>query len=869
MIPALAFLLFAGSPLAAQDFDSLDLNPKFGLGGGASNPEVVVSYSPKKITAGETVTVNITLELPEDSYTYSQNPAFGGNTKIKLSKVEGLKPVGKGFTPDREPKASFDPDLMMRVEKFHADVTFSQKFVVGEDVTQAVIVGEMKSQVCDANTCKTPRFPIKLEIPVEAVATLAMPDDVTDVPEVEDFGSPEMKGVDLVSPEALATDLAPPPIDLPEPIQETKTEEVRSSRQEIQPTRMIGGEQKPYPVKFTVELLPENAKAGDTVLLSITAEVDGEYHIFATTQDPQMAGLPTKFNDLRWAGLEPTGDHFVASSKPETEKPLDDIIQKVHYGSVTWTREFKVSAEEGSDYSIQGTISFQLCNERGCIPPGKTEFALGNELSNSFIAEEIGNDDPADAGLLPFLLTAFLAGLAALATPCVFPMIPITVSFFLKQSEKGGHKPVTMASIYCLAIISGFTILGLIMAVFFGATSLNRFANNAWVNLVLAAIFIAFAFNLLGMFEIRVPSWLLSWSSQQEGKGGIIGLLFMALTYTLVSFTCTFAFVGGLLVLASKGSYLWPILGMAAFSTAFSLPFFFLALFPSMLKKLPQSGGWMNTVKVTLGLLELGVAFKFLSVMDLAWNSEPFFFDYGLVMSSWMVILLTCGFYLLGTFRLPHDTPVDTVSVTRFAFALTFLGFGTYIGVGVFGAQKPTGIVWEQIEAFAPPVFETVGESNDLGPIVEHDGLEYALDFDKAAAYAAENNLPMFLDFTGVNCVNCRKMENSVLSRAENHRLLEGFVRVQLYTDTDTIPGISSREEGKRIRERNIALQQEWFGDVTLPAYAVVSTDGQLVLTRLLGYQPGQGVFTQFLETGLQQWKRQQLASDAKDQTRR
>lgn len=863
-IRVFSLVLLVGTTTFAQKIDSLDLGKKFGLGNEPTEPKVSVSYSPEKVTAGETVTVSIEIELPKDSYVYSQSKSFGGRTKIELFKTDGLKSSQEGFIPDRKPKVEFSPDFGHDLEKFIGGVSFSKNFKVDNGVQQASISGTMKYQVCDKSTCTMKEFDIALTIPISG-STPAI-EEIGAAPELEDIAAPEMVVDDIQSPIIDAAES----IDLPDPI-DTGEEPILklASRQEIQPTRKLRGKEENYPVKFVVSLTPENAQPGDTVTLSISAEVEGEYHIFALDQDPDMSGLPTEIQDLSFSGLEPTSE-FKSDSAPKIEEPLEDIVQRVHYGTVTWTRELKVADDAKNGYAVRGTIRFQLCNENGCIPPAKTEFAVGNgdPSSSAAISEEI-DANPQNSGLLPFLLTAFLAGLAALATPCVFPMIPITVSFFLKQSEQGGHKPVTMASIYCLAIIGGFTILGLIMAVFFGATSLNRFANNPWVNLFLAGIFIVFAFNLLGMFEIRAPSWMLSWSSQQEGRGGIIGLLFMALTYTLVSFTCTFAFVGGLLVLASKGSYLWPILGMAAFSTAFSLPFFFLALFPSYLKSLPKSGGWMNTVKVTLGLLELGVAFKFLSVMDLSWNSEPFFFDYGLVMSSWMVILLTCGFYLLGMFRLPHDTPTDTVSVMRFAFALTFLGFGTYIGVGVFGAQKPTGIVWEQIEAFAPPVFESVGESNDLGPVLEHDGLEYALDFDKAKAYAKENNLPLFLDFTGVNCVNCRKMENSVMSRAENHRLLENFVRVQLYTDTDTIPGISDLEESKRIRERNIQLQQEWFGDVTLPAYAVVSTDGEIVLKRLLGYQPGQGVFTDFLQAGIEQWKDRQIAVGTKTSMRR
>ncbi|MEO1996467.1 MAG: cytochrome c biogenesis protein CcdA, partial [Planctomycetaceae bacterium] len=425
----------------------------------------------------------------------------------------------------------------------------------------------------------------------------------------------------------------------------------------------------------------------------------------------------------------------------------------------------------------------------------------------------------ADQGLLPFLLTAVLAGFAALLTPCVFPMIPITVSFFLKQSETTHHRPVRMASIYCLGIIGSFTVIGLMMAAIFGATSINNLANNPWLNVFIAGVLVFFGMNLLGMFEIRVPSFLLSWSAGKQDRGGVLGVLFMALTFTMVSFTCTFAFLGLLLALAAKGQYYWPILGTTAFSAAFALPFFFLALFPSVLKKLPQSGGWMNTVKVTMGMVEIGAAFKFLSVSDLAWNPMPVMFDYAFVMSSWIIIAGCTGLYLLDMFRLPHDTKSDSISAIRLGFAIAFLVFGAYLSVGLFGNEKPRGFVWDQIESFAPPNLEG-GQEADLGYVIVHDGLQYSLEFEKAAQFAAEQNMPMFLDFTGVNCVNCRLMEKR-MEQPHNRKRLERFVRVQLYTDN--VPHIQDKALVQQLLESNRKLQEDWFGDVTLPSYAVIA----------------------------------------------
>ena len=372
-----------------------------------------------------------------------------------------------------------------------------------------------------------------------------------------------------------------------------------------------------------------------------------------------------------------------------------------------------------------------------------------------------------------------------------------------------------------------------------------------------------FGANLLGLFEIRIPAWLLTFSSGQESRGGIAGILFMSLTFTLTSFTCTFAFIGGLLVKAAGGAYYWPVIGMVAFSAAFSLPFFFLALFPSMLKKLPKSGGWMNTVKVSMGLLELGAAFKFLSVADIAWFGEPWIFDYHMVMSAWMIIAVTSGVYLLGMFQLPHDSPTDRIGVLRLFFAMSFLGLGSYLAVGLFGNDEPQGGIWSNIAAFAPPRIEeadehlvaekafTPGVDVPAGPFLTHDGLHYSLDLDRAVEFARKKNRLLFIDFTGVNCVNCRKMEATVLREPQIKSHLEDMVRVQLYTDV--VPYIDDRNEASRILENNIKLQQDWFGDVTLPAYVVITPDRKILSTT--GGMQSTEDFAAFLEKGVQGWK--------------
>jgi len=835
-------------PTFAQETTPLDLFGQGGLGGEVEEIQITATLTAETPAADQTAVVAITAILPLEHYIYSTNRDFGGGTRISVTSIKGLTPIDKPFLADRAPEKYDDKVLKQTVEKFYGQVTWWKRFRISGDipVDQIQLAIQLEGQYCNQGSCVPIRPPRKFQLGLET-------------------GKP---------PEDILAAMAAAPINrgapVTHPFESTVTAERRAG--------------KPEPVQFTFRLAPADAGPGDPVTLSVTAKMEPGWHIFALTQDPEMAGEPTVIQ-FKPHGLSPPDAPFVPSEDPEVEKPpeLDDIVQKVHYGQITWSTQLTVDTP-GPDggYGVQGTIRYQTCRAGTCRIPLDVPFALGHtgkfalqdgaspetakpggantggantaagnlqllatfkgleRKDNEFAkfldrgyqlwsnADSVETSDEtadgtsgavAEQGLVPFLITAVLAGFAALLTPCVFPMIPITVSFFLKQSETTHHRPIRMASVYCLGIVTSFTVIGLVMAAVFGATSINLLANNPWLNVFIAGVLVFFGMNLLGMFEIRVPSFLLSWSSGKQDRGGILGVLFMALTFTLVSFTCTFAFLGLLLALAAKGQYYWPILGTLAFSSAFALPFFFLALFPSFLKKLPQSGGWMNTVKVTMGMVEIGAAFKFLSVSDLAWNPLPVMFDYAFVMSSWIIIAGCTGLYLLGMFRLPHDTPSDSISVARLGFAIAFLVFGAYLGVGLFGNEKPRGFVWDQIESFAPPNLEGRQQA-DLGYVIVHDGLEYSLEFEKAAQFAAAQNLPMFLDFTGVNCVNCRLMEKR-MEQPHNRKRLERFVRVQLYTDN--VPHIQDKALVQRLLESNRELQEDWFGDVTLPSYAVIA----------------------------------------------
>ncbi len=805
LITGLMIAASVGSACNVADAQKFEFKGLTGLAGGSKSgidyEFSLLSSDPK---TGGTAVLAIKVKLPETSYIYSQNPEFSGKTELDATST-GLTAIDPTFVANRSPKVVED-EFLGKLEKFHGGITWLRRYRISgdADLEAASITGTLKGQHCsDLDGTCIPIRPAK-----KFTVTLAK-------------GAPELL-------DGWST---------------TPVEDGRLTQSIVPKNRR----DKDEPVEFTISL-PAEAKVGDVVELQVKAAMEGKWHIYSTSTAEDLSQFSTTIKVSEHAGLDPVDSEFTADRKPvrhfdENLEEWSEYFEK----SIVWTRKYKVTSD---DYSAAGTIKYLLCDDNVCLIPVTFSFGLQAEAPQVSAEPPPPGSPEAPTNLFRFLVTAAIAGFAALLTPCVFPMVPITVSFFLKQSENGTGKPVAMASVYCLSIIGTFTILGMLMAVFFGATSLNALVNNAWLNLVLAAVLVFFGCNLLGLFEIRVPSSLLTWSARKEGSGGYIGIVFMALTFTLVSFTCTFAFLGLLLVWAANGEYYWPILGLLSFSAAFSLPFFFLALFPSYLNKLPSSGGWMNRVKATMGMIEFAAAFKFLSTADFSANSFPVAFSYEVVMWSWTTISLLTAAYLFGLIRLPHDVKGEKLSVTRGIFAGLFLGLGVSIPLAMFEKPHLLGPVWNDIHAFAPPKLD-VWIDDELGLVSDHDGLLYSLEFERAQQKAKESNTPLFLDFTGVNCPNCRKMEHTVFGDPEVHDLLAKFTRIQLYTDS--VPGVADAEKKSQLLEGNRDKQAEWFGDVTLPAYAIVTPDGRQ-LAALKGLNSKEKFHT-FLKDGLSRWK--------------
>jgi thiol:disulfide interchange protein len=418
-------------------------------------------------------------------------------------------------------------------------------------------------------------------------------------------------------------------------------------------------------------------------------------------------------------------------------------------------------------------------------------------------------------------------GALSLLTPCVFPMVPITVSYFTRrETARARGDSLVQALVYGAGIVLTFTAVGFTLAVAFGAAGLNRFAADPWLNLAVTALFVAFALSLFGVYELTLPSRLLTFAAKaDQGRGRYAGTLLMGLAFTLTSFTCTAPFLGTLLVVAAQGDWQWPLAGMLTFSAVFALPFVLLALAPRLIAALPRSGTWLIAVKATMGMLELAAAMKFLSNADLVWSWGIFTRE--VVITVWIVIAVVLGVYLAGLTRLGRAPRLGRPHWLRAAAALSAALFAIWLTTGLFGRRLG------EIEAFLPPA--------DLAAMTPAAELPWIInDYDAARTESARQSRPLLIDFTGYTCTNCRWMEANMFPRPEVARELARFVRVRLYTDGRGEPYRSFQQ-----------LQQRTYGTVALPYYAVVDPDGTPAVA-FGGLTRDSGAFVSFLRTGLQ-----------------
>ena len=505
-------------------------------------------------------------------------------------------------------------------------------------------------------------------------------------------------------------------------------------------------------------------------------------------------------------------------------------------------------------------VRYNACDDKMCTAPETWEWTLSNSPSEGENLAKT-NDTPLEgemegSSIWVIFLMGLLGGLLAIFTPCVWPIIPMTVSFFIKRG--GAAKGTTNAQVVRDAILYGLSIviiyvgLGLLVTLIFGASALNALSTNAVVNIIFFLILVVFAASFFGAFEITLPSsWSTALNSKSSNTTGFLSILLMAFTLVIVSFSCTGPIIGTLLVEASGKSLLAPTMGMLGFAIALALPFSLFAMFPSVLKKLPKSGGWMNTFKVTLAFLELALALKFLSVADLAYGWH--ILDREVFVSLWIVIFSLLGCYLLGLISFPHDDEDHRkTSVSRLFLAIISLAFAMYMVPGLWGAPL------RAISAFAPPMTTqdwvmTPGAAPAHGQLpttnsqyttmTNHGGQITFTDYEEGMAYAKENNMPVFLDFNGFGCVNCRKMEAAVLSKPEVAEHMHKYVLISLIVDDKTkLPEpITVEENGKTVTLKTIGdkwshMQRAHYQSNAQPYYVQLDADGNRIVEGSYAY---------------------------------
>ena len=605
-------------------------------------------------------------------------------------------------------------------------------------------------------------------------------------------------------------------------------------------------------VDWSVAADPAEVAIGSTFDVVIRAEIADGWKMYAIDSPPPTRGVEITFDDLP-QGFSRTGD--VQQAEPvQTFDPNFKMEVRLFEDQARFRAPIAVSQQaEGGRQNLAGTAAYMICNDRLCLPPTTHEFTVPVSVAAASGGAEITGGDArtspvraagsALGGIWTFLLVAAGAGLAALLTPCVFPMIPLTVSYFTKHSGDRADA-ARMAGVYGLTIVLTFTGIGVAAAIFLGAAGAQSIAADPWINLSIGLIFIVFALSLLGLFELRLPTgWLNYFNRQSTTRGGYLGVFFMGLTLTLVSFSCTAPFVGGLLVATTQGTWTYPIFGMLVFSSVFALPFVAFALFPHGLEALPRSGGWMSAVKVTLGFVELAAALKFLSNADLVWGwgllSRP------LVIALSVVIFLMAGLYLLGKLPLKHEPIAEKIGVARLMASIAFLGFALYLLPGLFGGSLGA------LDAYLPPrsAAATTGWFSGADGSGEH--LTWHEDIERAFARADQEGKPVFIDFTGYTCTNCREMEANVFPRPPvRSRLQNDFVRLRLYTD--------DAQKGPALQD----FQMNLTGTVALPTYAIVEPQGRNVLAQWSGIATTEE-FARFLQRGTSAFGRPPLAFNA------
>lgn len=648
--------------------------------------------------------------------------------------------------------------------------------------------------------------------------------------------------------------------------------------------------------------------APDEITISFTGTIGAGWHVYAPNET--NGPIPASFNVDKIEGAKVVGG--LKANKAATQKFEDMFGAKVSFyeNSVTFTQKIKLT---GKTYNIEGYLEYGACNDESCMPPTSVDFKYSGKGVEEAPAEEKAAEEKADekaveepaaadtatqvaqtdsvsaeavdtnalykpvidelnafgegeqegeTSLWRIFILGVLGGFIALLTPCVWPIIPMTVSFFLKRAKDDKKKGVRDAITYGLSIIVIYLVLGLAVTLIFGASALNALSTNAVFNIFFFLLLVVFGASFLGGFEITLPSkWTTAVDSKATQTTGLLSIFLMAFTLALVSFSCTGPIIGFLLVeMGTSGNIVGPAVGMFGFALALALPFTLFAIFPTWLKSAPKSGNWMNNVKVTLGFIELAFSLKFLSVADLAYGWH--ILDREVFLSLWIVLFALLGAYLMGWIRFPHDEDEwdemgekiinPRTPVTRFFIALCSFAFAVYMIPGLWGAPC------KAVSAFAPPT-----NTQDFN-LAKTEAIEPQYrDFEQGMAGAKQAGKPVMIDFTGFGCVNCRKMEAAVWTNDEVKRIItEDYVLIQLFVDDKTpLPEpIEVTENGQSRKLRTVGdkwsyLQRTMFGSNTQPFYVLLDNEGH-PLNGAYSYDEDINKYTDFLEKGLKNYKK-------------
>ena len=660
------------------------------------------------------------------------------------------------------------------------------------------------------------------------------------------------------------------------------------------------------PVTFKTEF---NTLSDTEAEIVFTAAIDKGWHVYSTELG-DGGPISATFNVDKTSGIELLGKLKPVGKEVATFDKLFEMKVRYFENTAKFIQKVKLT---GGAYEIEGYLEYGACDDESCLPPTEVPFKFSGvaKTANAAAAKAeqpekkevekkeeaapvVSKDTVAMMELVPatttdastgiqpavasgelwkpviselqalgeehtqgdmswiyIFVTGFLGGLLALFTPCVWPIIPMTVSFFLKRS-KDKKKGIRDAWTYGASIVVIYVALGLAITLIFGASALNALSTNAIFNILFFLMLVVFAASFFGAFEITLPSkWSNAVDSKAESTTGLLSIFLMAFTLSLVSFSCTGPIIGFLLVqVSTTGSIVAPAIGMLGFAIALALPFTLFALFPSWLKSMPKSGGWMNVIKVTLGFLELAFALKFLSVADLAYGWR--LLDRETFLALWIVIFALLGFYLLGKIKFPHDDDDNKVGVTRFFMALVSLAFAVYMVPGLWGAPL------KAVSAFAPPM-----QTQDFNLYKNEVHAKFD-DYDLGMEYARLNGKPVMLDFTGYGCVNCRKMEAAVWTDPKVSDLINNdYVLITLYVDNKTplTEPVKIVENGTERTLRTVGdkwsyLQRVKFGANAQPFYVLLDNQGK-PLNKSYAYDEDIPKYIEFLQTGLENYKKE------------